>query len=165
MSNNNLSWSQNRKAVYSGFTLIEAVLALVVLASVCFLFMPLIRISTTVSRNLTNSHQLELHTFLIQLQRSLDQGEFVKVEENRLFLREKDPAIKWLTEVSQYRQMIRRQKNQGHEPLLMNVSTATFTAEKGRIAVEVSFLNGEDYRNYLFYREERRGADFGKEMQ
>jgi len=100
---------------------------------------------------MTMNNQLELHTFLIQLQRNINQTKFIKVENNQLYLEEANVGIRELTVISKYKKMIRRQKNRGHEPLLMNVSAFKLKEEENYLTVDILFTNGESYQNRLFY--------------
>ncbi len=85
----------------------------------------------------------------------LQETTFQKVTEQCLYVKEKQLEIKKKTRIEQYKTLIRRVKNGGHEVLLMDVKQLSFSKEEKGIYLEVVFRNDEKYTGFFFVEEEK----------
>ncbi|MGX6978829.1 competence type IV pilus minor pilin ComGF [Vagococcus elongatus] len=135
------------KQNYQGFTLLEALVALLVLLLTCSFFVGLIRGTQQLIHDDGAQNHMEWHLFLNQLTHELTNLTLVEVGEDYLKLIEKGPKNEiYRTTIELYyrRQMIRKSTNGGHQPLLLHVRKAKFKeVATGVIEINVELLDGE----------------------
>ncbi len=134
-----------------GFTLIECLIALMVLSSICFLFLPIINITKELNEDLNDSVIQEWHVFLAQLDIETKGYQLTEVKPDRLIF--VNPETQEIMKIGTYETMIRKQLNDGHQPLLMHVKQAVFSQAGSYVKLQVTFLNDEQHCGYLYYPE------------
>ncbi|MBM7688808.1 prepilin-type N-terminal cleavage/methylation domain-containing protein [Enterococcus ureilyticus] len=124
---------------YLGFTLIECLLALLILSSICLLFSACIKNVAVVTKQLKSEREKEWHIFLIQLENELVNCYYEKTQTNKIVLKnKKNGNVVWI----EYKLgKIVKVENGGYQPLLTEVKTATFNEEGKTIVIKVSFEN------------------------
>lgn len=128
--------SQNN---FSGFTLIECLLALFLLSIICLLFSAFIKNATVVTKQLKSEQEKEWHIFVIQLENELKNCRYEKTQANKIILKnKKNKKPVWI----EYKLgKIIKVENGGYQPLLVEVKQAHFI-EKGKgIKIKVTFEN------------------------
>ncbi|MGM0126083.1 competence protein ComGF [Enterococcus sp. AZ194] len=127
---------------YSGFTLLECLIALFVLCSLFLFIGPFIQITQETHHQLQQSKDKEWEVFLIQLEYELQEDTFVKADATTLYLKKMNG-----TEVliQPYNTMIRKRENGGHQPMLMDVSTVKLKQVGKQIQMEVVFIDGHKH--------------------
>lgn len=123
----------------SGFTLIECLLALVVLSVSLLMVDGIIKQIPQVNQQLSDRKDQEWHIFLLQLERELATCTYISVTEYTLFLRSAENnvvTIDWINGV------IRKRDNNGYQPLLTEVSGLIYQKINESIRFTVTFENG-----------------------
>lgn len=128
---------------YSGFTLIECLLALIILTVICLLFSASIKNAAVVTKHLKNEREKEWHIFVIQLENELRNCRYEKSQENRIILKnKKNDKIVWI----EYKLgKIIKVENGGYHPLLTEVKQANFKEEGKSIVINATFENNLNF--------------------
>lgn len=135
-----------------GFTLIEALAALFILA----LCVSLLSFATTqyqtIRKQTFEDRQLEWHMFLNQFEYNIEKLVFVSAKPSEL-------QFKLLDEKGKFKEMIyyerhfevlrRRTESGGHQPMLMKVKSINFVQNNSFLEITVTFLNQETYHAQL----------------
>lgn len=119
-----LWWWPNK---LTAFTLLEALLALLMLGGICSIFSAVITHNLAVKENLAQTPTKEWENFLIQLQRETTGYTLEKITSMRITLKrstqgkdsdvsEEDPYIY----IERYEDVIRKRKKNGYQPLLFD---------------------------------------------
>lgn len=124
---------------FSGFTLIECLVSLMILSLMCLFFSTAIRHVVNVTHHLQSENERMWHIFLIQLEHELKNCQYQKIE---------DQAIVLINQTNQHQVQIVFKKgkiikvdNGGYQPLLMNVKEIVFKEEGKSIYLTVFFEN------------------------
>lgn len=144
-----VSWNSN------GFTLIESLIVLMVF-SACAAFMPLLYEGADRTIQAAKAEKnIEWELFIIQLRNEMQMSQNWQLTETNLtYLAAGSTDV--VVSISQYRDKIRRQvQGKGHEILLQNVKTASFSSKGGKVYIHVTFSNGEQEGAsiYSFYKQ------------
>ncbi|EOI03081.1 prepilin-type N-terminal cleavage/methylation domain-containing protein [Enterococcus moraviensis ATCC BAA-383] len=129
----------NRKRSFLGFTLIECLLALLLLSIISMLFSASIKNTATVSNYLKSEKEKEWHIFVIQLEEELKNCRYEKTQANKIILRnKKNNNNVWI----EYKLgKIVKVENGGYHPLLMKVKEAVFSEVNHTIEMQVILEN------------------------
>lgn len=148
------------KQNYQGFTLLEALVALLVLLLICSFFIGLIRGAERIADDDRAKKHMEWHLFLNQLTHELSNLTLVEVRADRLRLLEKNAKNEInRTTIEHYSdgQMIRKATNEGHHPLLLNVKRVEFNeVETGVIQIDVELLSGEKRQGRIRHEKKQK---------
>lgn len=141
MEKHNFYLKKNKsKAIFSGFTLMESLLALVVLSVICMLFSASIKNATVVTTQLKSEREKEWHIFVIQLENELKNCYYKKTEASKIILinRKNDKHV-W---IEHKLGKIIKVENGGYQPLLTEVKQAEFTEENSVVMLKAKFEDG-----------------------
>ena len=131
--------NQRTHKIFSGFTLLECLLALLVLSTLFLFIGQFVQTTQIIHQQLQQTKDKEWEVFLIQLEYELKEDSFIKVANNTLYL--KSTTGKEVL-IQPYQTMIRKRKNGGHQPMLTEVASFTASKENQQIQLEVIFLDG-----------------------
>lgn len=143
---------KNKKLDFSGFTLIEGVLSLVVLAFIMLLMQVFVTASMKISQYSSGKCALEWHLFLAQLENTSKDWQIQKLESQRLTfidLKEaenqaiKDPYF----EITPYKNQLKIKKRGGYEPLLTKVVSSHFSLINQEVSISVVMEDGKQYQS------------------
>ncbi|WP_169333943.1 competence type IV pilus minor pilin ComGF [Allofustis seminis] len=131
----------------SGFTLLEALVALLITSTIFLLMASGIFQGKLAQPLAEDQEQIEWHLFLNQWEAYLNDAEFEKLTRRQLTTKEKAKNKK-KSETFTYKksgQAFVRTKNYGggYQPLLLNVAYVEFARVQGQIEITVSFINGK----------------------
>lgn len=131
-----------------GFSLLEVVVTLSIVSSCVLLFSFAIAQISSTRTVIKDDRQIEWHLFVNQLAYELADSEDVSASRERLSMKRvggtsgKSETITY----ERYFKLIRRQvDSRGHQPILLEVSTITFTLVEESLTIRVVFSNGESY--------------------
>jgi competence protein ComGF len=138
--------SEKKQGVWwnsNGFTLIESLIVLMVF-SACAASMPLLYEGSDRTIQAAKAEKnIEWELFIIQLRNEMQMSQNWNLSEAKLAYSAAG-SNDVIVSISQYRDKIRRQvQGQGHEVLLQNVKTASFSSKGGKVYIHVTFSNGE----------------------
>ena len=137
----------------AGFTLIEALVALVVLSTVLLSFTWLFRFETKLHQGYRQDDQIMWHLFLTQLTRYETQWQFIEAQGNQqLRFRTTTDATNFYLEISRTGKytLIKLRKLGGYEPLLMNLRGGQFAVEADYISLKVVMNSGKEYEAHFY---------------
>jgi competence protein ComGF len=123
----------------SGFTLIECLLALVVLSVSLLMVDGIIKQIPQVNQQLSDRKDQEWHIFLLQLERELATCTYISVSDYTLFLRSAENNIVTIDRING---VIRKRDNGGYQPLLTEVRGLSYQKVNESIRFTVTFENG-----------------------
>ncbi|MEI5995050.1 competence type IV pilus minor pilin ComGF [Candidatus Enterococcus mansonii] len=131
---------KRNKNNYSGFTLFECLLALLLLSTICLLFSSSLKAVATVTSQLKDQRVKEWQIFLIQLENELKDCYYETTQTNKMILKNKrNKASIWI----EYKLgKIVKVENGGFQPLLTEVKQANFTEENKAVRINVTFDSG-----------------------
>lgn len=131
-----------------GFSLLEVIITLSILSSCVLLFSFAISQIQTTRSHIKDERQIEWHLFINQLEYELQDSRNVTTSRNKVSFDIYDPEDQRIKTVSyeRYFQIIRRQVGSlGHQPILLEVSSAEFSLLEETLTIQVEFNNGEEY--------------------
>ncbi|WP_348920598.1 competence type IV pilus minor pilin ComGF [Enterococcus rotai] len=129
----------NRQHKFSGFTLIECLLALLVLSIICLLFSASIKNAVVVTSRLKSEREKEWQIFMIQLENEVKSCHYEKTQSNKIILTNtKNNKKVW---IEHKLGKIVKVDNGGYQPLLTEVKQAIFKEEGKYVMIEVTFEN------------------------
>lgn len=121
-----------------GFTLIEAMMSLMILSVIMF-FLPLIVHSfTAVDRMVHISEDFEWNLFLVELRNEIKKADNIAILQDRLFIYKGE----LITMYEKHRDTIRKKVNNlGNETVLQNVQSLGFTIRDDSVVMSVEFTS------------------------
>lgn len=128
-----------KRKKFSGFTLIECLLALLVLSVICLLFSAAIKNAAVITTHLKSEREKEWHIFVIQLENEVKNCRYETTEPNKIILTNKKNNNKVWIEYKLGK--IVKVENGGYQPLLMQVKQAKFREVGNYVMIEVTFEN------------------------
>ncbi|WP_034302676.1 competence type IV pilus minor pilin ComGF [Alkalibacterium sp. AK22] len=143
----NLKFCQSCRRNDRGFTLIEVLIALTVMAGSVLLFsLALSQISYGRDR-VNDDRQIEWHLFLNQLEYDLQDKTFLDSHASRFRLEKvEEGRTKDIYSYSLYQNMLRRNVNGlGHQPMLMRIQSLNVSQAHEKLVLTVVFDNEETY--------------------
>ena len=127
-----------------GFTLLECLVALVLIGLFLLTAPSLLKQGKQIEQQVFGHQEQEWQVFLIQMENKLAEGTFTKIERKAIhFVKERNG--KETTGAIEFRataQMIVIRDNGGYEPVLLNVTNFQLQQQQQTIVFEVSFKNG-----------------------
>ncbi|OTN77758.1 hypothetical protein A5886_002859 [Enterococcus sp. 8G7_MSG3316] len=123
-----------------GFTLLECVLALVILSVSLLMIDGIIKQIPKVNQQITARKDQEWHIFLLQLERELATCTYISVTDYTLFLQSAENNTVTIDRING---VIRKRDNNGYQPLLTEVSGLRYQKINESIRFTVTFENGE----------------------
>ncbi|MEG0285854.1 MULTISPECIES: competence type IV pilus minor pilin ComGF [Vagococcus] len=134
-----------------GFTLLEALLALVVLMSLLLFLQPFLNSFMTMEEHLKESNYLEVQIGKIQMENEMEELEFEKIRHNKLVFSELQEKEKVEVIFEQYEKMIRKTTSKtGHQPIMTEVKKVNFLGDGDMIQMEVTTLEEKRYTYFFF---------------
>lgn len=123
-----------------GFTLIECLLVLLLLSVSLLMTTSIFLQIAPINRQLSARKDQEWHVFLIQLERELKDCTFFHVNSHTLYLKnEKGQDVR----INIINGRLRKQENNGFQPLLTEVADLAFEKKDEMIQFTVTFSNKE----------------------
>lgn len=139
-----LGWRKQKLLIeYKAFTLIECLLALMIVSFLCILFSFLITNVSSTIRYMENTEEKEWQVFLIQLENELKSCTYEFTNENKIVLKNKKNKHTVLI-VNKLSKIV-KVDNGGFQPLLLNVKQAMFSDKENYVSIEVTFTNNRRY--------------------
>lgn len=131
----------------NAFTLIECLVALLVMSLFLTGTLTAFRQSKEVSQSVYGRNRQEWYIFLVQLDNKMAEGKFSKVTDTKLYYNKENETtggeFEGYIELSrQNKEIVIREKG-GYEPILTEVSQLKFRQNAHYILFTVIFLNGE----------------------
>lgn len=128
----------------SGFTLLECLVALIILSGTLLVFVGLLQHVKQTEKILSNEDGRAFQVFLIQFEQELAKMEIHSVTNNQIIGEEEGKKVV----ISQNKQRIVKSKNNGYIILLSEV-TAFSCQQKERLYFEITFKNGKKAKSSL----------------
>lgn len=120
-----------------GFTLIECLVALLMLSGLLLLISGLFKHVQQTEKVVSSHNEREWQVFLLQLENELEEVEINRVERNQILGMEEEKSVK----IYLVNKKIAKSKNNGHQPLLTDVKKFTCQQEGAEIFFEVTFTD------------------------
>ena len=133
-------------------TLIESLVALLIVCLLFQLFTYLVGMSRNILRQADYHQQIEWHIFLLQLENEIAGGKEVRVEKNAIVFEELKAGEDniWVTTfIKLANQKIKKEKNKGYQPLLMNVASWKVEEKRQEVVIQLVFTNQKQYQGSL----------------
>lgn len=129
---------------YSGFTLIECLVALVALTLIISSFSWLLQIEKKLAVANQGDSARQWHLFVVSIEGRSREWQLVKVEPQQLYFRESaDGDLLWL-EFSAGK--LRKRKGRSSELMLENVKEVVFAVGDLGVRMDVTFKDGKNYQ-------------------
>ncbi|WP_409173623.1 competence type IV pilus minor pilin ComGF [Enterococcus mundtii] len=130
----------NGRNKVSAFTMIECLIALLILNTILLSFGLFIRQSEKLNTFFQKDEQTEWLIFLAQFENELASSQSISIIENRLYYENEKTFV-----IEGYQQMIRKRGTAGgHQPMLTGVKHVQFKEEDRVILLHVEFMNGDN---------------------
>ncbi|BAO08180.1 MULTISPECIES: competence type IV pilus minor pilin ComGF [Enterococcus] len=130
----------NGRNKVSAFTMIECLIALLILNTILLSFGLFIRQSEKLNTFFQKDEQTEWLIFLAQFENELASSQRISIIENRLYYENEKTFV-----IEGYQQMIRKRGTAGgHQPMLTGVKHVQFKEEDRVILLHVEFMNGDN---------------------
>lgn len=130
-----------------GFTLLECVIALLLLSLSLLVIPMMMQQSKQINHQVLGRDEQAWHVFLIQLENKLSEGKFSHIKNNKIYFykfREKtNVPYECRIELNQSKGELVIREDGGYEPILTEVQSLRITQETKRVLIEITFLNGE----------------------
>ena len=123
-----------------GYTLLEALLQLVVFALVCHFFIVIILWATTMRTTMMTDEQTKWELFVFEMHTYLADATSLNISGNqqRIILQTSNT----LHHFDCYRNMIRDRVNGGHVPMLIGINSCQFQLNDHQLTIAVKFPSG-----------------------
>lgn len=120
-----------------GFTLLECLVALLMLSGLLLLISGLFKHVQQTEKVVSSHNEREWQVFLLQLENELEEVEIHTVKQNQILGVEEEKSVK----IYLVNKKIAKSKNNGHQPLLTGVKKFTCQQEGAVISFEVTFTD------------------------
>lgn len=141
-----------RKRAVKAFTLIECLVALLVLSGSVLVYQGLTQLTASHVLKLANSDQERWLLFCEQLRHELAGGELEKVESDKLYLRQGEQSLAFgLSKSDDFRKT--HANGRGYQPMLYGITHSRIIKEGNRVCIQITFKNGQE-RTFLYAFEE-----------
>lgn len=138
----------------AAFTLLECLVALLVLSGGLLVFDGLSRLMRQEVHYQTQSRQKDWLVFSEQLRTELETTRLVKVENNRLYVDKKGQALAFgQSKSDDFRKT--NNKGQGYQPMVYGVSTSNISQTEQLVRIDLVFEDGLE-RTFLYDFSEKR---------
>lgn len=132
----------------AAFTLMECLLALLVLSGAVLTFDSMTRLVSHDIHHQTNDTQKDWLIFAKQLGKELEGSQLVKVENNRLYIRKSGQQLAFgQAKAGDFRKT--NDKGQGYQPMLYHLQSATITQEQDIVTIKLIFDDGME-RSFIY---------------
>ncbi|MBM6613357.1 prepilin-type N-terminal cleavage/methylation domain-containing protein [Desemzia sp. RIT804] len=135
-----------------GFTLLEAIIALLVFALCFSLFSLAVKQVHSINNAQQSDRQLEWHLFLNQFEYDLKENHLKEVTKNQVVFNqyvEKTGGTERVSYTRNFQKLVRQVSSQGYQPMLMQLRELTFSLDGMFLVIHVEFMNGENYRSQI----------------
>jgi len=127
----------------NGFTLLESLVALLMLSGILLLLSGLIQHAHKMELSLSGYHQLEWEVFLLQLDNELDGAEYVKTTQNEISTRVEDKGTMVPLIIQKVNKRIIKRQSGGNQPLLTGVDQFVCQEKNHGVDFIVTFTDGK----------------------
>ena len=142
-----------KRTKLAAFTLLECLIALLILSGSLLVFEGLTKVLTQESQRQTTSVDKDWQVFSQQLRAEWQSCHLVRVENNRIYLDKQGQALAFgKSKSDDFRKT--NDKGQGYQPMLYRVAEASFSQEGKVVRLKIRFTNGEE-RSLLYAFEEK----------
>ncbi|HEL1639587.1 TPA: prepilin-type N-terminal cleavage/methylation domain-containing protein [Streptococcus suis] len=142
-----------RKIKVSAFTLLECLIALMILSGSLLVLEGLTKVLTQEAYYQTSNQEKDWQIFSQQLRAEWQSCRLIRVENNKIYLDKKGQTLAFgKSKSDDFRKT--NDKGQGYQPMLYGVKNATFRQEGQLVWLELIFENGEE-RTYVYAFEEK----------
>ncbi|SFH78658.1 competence type IV pilus minor pilin ComGF [Pisciglobus halotolerans] len=152
LSNFNLFKSISDKE--KGFTLIEAVFALLILILSLSLVSTAVQQLDLIHQQMVKNNQLEWHLFLNQFEYEASRTIFQTTDGKKAEFKKYNEESKKLETISYFKMkdkevLIRQVDGKGYQPMLLNVQQLSYTVKNRILYLSVDFNNQEHYKGLV----------------
>lgn len=136
------------KTRLGGFTLMECLVALLVIAGSLSLYQGLSQVLAAHTQELANNHREDFILFAQQFRSELAGSQLDRLEQNRLYVTKKGQALSF----GKFRGEDFRKANAsglGYQPMLFEVAGADFSQEGELVTLRVTFTSGLE-RTFIY---------------
>lgn len=131
----------------NGFTLVESMLALLILSIILLLSNAVLKSTKSIQVEAGQDCQVEWHLFLNQFDYMRKDWKLTSIQTRKLLFEDDKGTF----ELSAYKNQLRIKKNGGYEPVLTRVQKTEFVPTKGGVTFKIKMEDGEEYRA-TFYK-------------
>lgn len=132
----------------NSFTLLEALISLLLLSLVCLIFHAGVRQLRYLQQYSLRTTQEDFNVFMLQLRHEIKTYTYLEIYQGALFLQDHNLAT---VKIEKHSSLIRKVDNGGHHPLLMGVQAWTVTELDNGWTIEVIFSNGQTEAGFLAF--------------
>ncbi|MFC3782169.1 competence type IV pilus minor pilin ComGF [Bacillus chungangensis] len=123
----------------AGFTMLETIFTMLIVGLIMLFFPLILKAYTSIERALETDTDYEWHIFIIQLQKETKRASYWFVQTNQLDIEVDGRLVSY----EGYGEVLRRRvADAGHEIVLQNVSSHSFTLDGHMLHLFVTFTNG-----------------------
>lgn len=141
------------KSKIPAFTLLECLVALVILSGSLLVFEGLSKLLVQEAHYQGKTVQKEWLVFSSQLRSEWDQSELVKVENGKVYVNKAGQDLAFgKSRSDDFRKT--NGKGQGYQPMLYQVDSAAISQENQLVRIDFSFKNGEE-RTFIYAFKEK----------
>lgn len=130
------------------FTLVESLFSLLLLSLLLLLFQGALKQFAFYKTTTFQNHQEDFHIFLMQLEFELSELKFLENKDHSILMEDSEEKKAFF---QMYEEMIRKNHNGGHHPLLLQVKNWWVKKEKFGFQIKVEFMNSQTYEGFVFY--------------
>lgn len=132
----------------AAFTLMECLLALLVLSGAVLTFDGMTRLVGHDIHHQEHDAQKDWLVFAKQLGKELEGSQLIKVENNRLYIRKSGQQLAFgQAKAGDFRKT--NDKGQGYQPMLYRLQSTTITQNQQIVTIELVFDNGRE-RSFIY---------------
>ncbi|GAA2910199.1 competence type IV pilus minor pilin ComGF [Enterococcus pseudoavium] len=124
----------------SGFTLLESMVALIMLSGVLLLLAGLIQHANKIEQSLKGYHQLEWEIYLLQLDNELAELPYIETSGNEIICKTDAEESVF---IQQFKDKIIKRQSGGYQPLLTGVKKFVCQEENQGVDFSVTFTDGK----------------------
>lgn len=132
---------------YAGFTILECLVALVVLSCMCQLFQLMIQQSFIGNQYLKNNDSKSWHIFLIQLEKECQKLVFQTGSAQEISFLDSETNKTISIQIKEDK-IIKRVNGKGYQPLLIGIKNGQFKNEGQSFTLEVTFTSGKTFDSF-----------------
>lgn len=133
---------------YAGFTMLECLVALVVLSCMCQLFQLMIQQSFIGNQYLKNNDSKSWHIFLIQLEKECQKLVFQTGSAQEISFLDSETNKTISIQIKEDK-IIKRVNGKGYQPLLIGIKNGQFKNEGQSFTLEVTFTSGKTFDSFF----------------
>ncbi|EJH6408013.1 TPA: ComGF family competence protein [Enterococcus faecalis] len=133
---------------YAGFTMLECLVALVVLSCMCQLFQLMIQQSFIGNQYLKNNDSKSWHIFLIQLEKECQKLVFQTGSAQEISFLDSETNKTISIQIKEDK-IIKRVNGKGYQPLLIGIKNGQFKNEGQSFTLKVTFTSGKTFDSFF----------------